>query len=96
MIDSLDRLEGRKFCVVFVKVINEDAGKVKLQALHGRASVENGKVSCITPEGASFTVPRSAHSNILPSDGTEMLKDAEYFVLVKTDKEIEFLNSDES
>ena len=90
MVDSFDYLEGKKFCIVFVKVLDEESGKVQLQTLHGRASVDNGRVSCITPEGASFTVPNTALRNILPSDGTELLKDAEYYALGKTDKDIDF------
>lgn len=93
---SIEYLEGRKFCVVFVKVIDEAAGKVKLQCLHGRANIENGKLSCVTPDGASFTVPNTALPNILPNDGTEMLKDAEYFVFVKTDPEVDFLHNNEN
>ena len=88
---DIDHLEGRKFCVVFVKVTDEKAGKMQLQCLHGRANVENGKLSVMTPEGASFTVPNSAMPNIMPNDGTKMLKDAEYFVFVKTDPGVDFM-----
>ncbi|MFO7822191.1 MAG: hypothetical protein R6V56_09100 [Lentisphaeria bacterium] len=93
---SLDYLEGRKFCVVFVKVIDEQAGKVELQCMHGRASVADGKLTCITPEGTGFTVPNTALPNVLPNDGTEMLKDAEYFVFVKTDPNLDFINNSNS
>ncbi|MCF7855208.1 MAG: hypothetical protein K9N51_10465 [Candidatus Pacebacteria bacterium] len=91
MLHDLNHLEGKKFCVVFVKVIDESAGKVELQALHGRASIEAEKLRCYTPEGVCFAVPNSALPNILPNDGTELLKDAEYFVLVKLDPNIEFM-----
>ncbi|OPZ30667.1 MAG: hypothetical protein BWZ02_00644 [Lentisphaerae bacterium ADurb.BinA184] len=82
---TLDYLEGRRLCVVVVKVLDERAGRVQMQALHGRASVEHGKLAVITPDGVRFGVPNTALGNILPNDGTALLKDAEYFVLVKAD-----------
>ena len=95
MAQDLDYLEGRRLCVVFVKVVDGDKGKVKCQPVHGRANVEGSKLSVVTPEGASVAVPRTAHSTIMPNDGTEMLKEAEYFVLVKMDPGIGFFDSGE-
>lgn len=86
---SAERLEGRKFCVVFVKVIDEATGKVQLQCLRGRANVERGRVSVVDERGFSFTVPGTAANNILPSDGTPLLKDAEFFCFVKVDSSID-------
>ena len=43
----LEKIEGRKFCVVFVKTVDEARGKVQLQCMRGRASVDRGKVSVI-------------------------------------------------
>jgi len=77
--------------VVFVKVTDESEGKVQLQCLHGRANAERGGLSLMTPEGARFGVPSTALPSLMPNDGTPMLKGAEYFVLVKTDREIDFL-----
>jgi hypothetical protein len=91
MLADIAYLHGKRLCVVFVKVIDEDTGKVQLQCLHGRANVEAGRLKLMTPEGAAFGVPGSALANILPSDGTPMLRDAEYFVLVKADRRIDFL-----
>jgi hypothetical protein len=88
-------LEGRKFCVVFVKVLDAVAGNVKLHCLHGRANVEGGRVTCVREDGVQFTVPGSAIGNILPADGTVILKDAEYFVLVRADTGLDFGQSDE-
>ena len=85
---SLDRIEGRKFCVVFVKVLDEATDKVQLQCLRGRASVDRGRVSVIGADGCRFTVPGTASMNILPSDGTPLLQDAEYFCFVKVDPSI--------
>ena len=88
MLIPLEKLEGRKFCVVFVKVIDKDAGKVQLQCLRGRASVERGRLSVVNASGASFMVPGTAMNTVLPSDGTELLKDAEYYCLVRVDENI--------
>lgn len=91
---NLDYLEGRRFCVVFVKVLDIETEHVQLQCMRGRASVERGRLSVVTAEGGMFTVPSSALPSVLPSDGTELLKDAEYFCLVKTDENIAFVPSD--
>ena len=90
MPQNLEYLEGKKFCVVFVKVLDREAERVQLQCLHGRASIERGKLTVVTENGAVFEVPSSAYGNVLPSDGTKMLKDAEYFVFVRTDDSLEF------
>lgn len=87
---NLEYYEGRKFCIVFVKVLDEASGKMQLQTLHGRADVERGKLSVASPEGGKFTVPHTALPNILPNDGTDLLQDCEYYVLVKTSPGIEF------
>ena len=87
--ESLNHLEGRRMCVVFVKVVDEAAGRVQLRVLHGRGSVEQGKLTVIAASGVRFGVPHTALGNILPNDGTPMLKDAEYFVLVKAGDGIE-------
>ena len=87
-------VEGRKICVVFCKaendgqvkeeVVEEESSKVQIRTMHGRGVlVENRFLKCVTPEGAEFAIPMSAHKNIYPSDGTEILKDSEYFVIVK-------------
>ena len=92
---SLREIEGRKFCVVFVKVIDDATGRVQLQCLRGRASVEGSRVSLVDPRGGKFTVPSVALPNILPSDGTPLLKDAEYFCLVKVDPRISLTPNEE-
>ncbi len=88
----LSELEGKRFCVVFVKVLDPVRERVKLQCLHGRASIERGRLNVVHESGAVFTVPGSALPNVLPNDGTQMLRDAEYFVFVKTDEDIEFMS----
>ena len=91
----LERIEGRKFCVVFVKTVDEARGKVQLQCMRGRASVDRGKVSVIDESGCTFTVPGTAVQNILPSDGTALLKDAEYFCFVKVDPSIQLVTKND-
>ena len=91
----LEKIEGRKFCVVFVKTIDEAKGKVQLQCMRGRASLVRGRVSVIDESGCSFTVPGTAINNILPNDGTALLKDAEYFCFVKVDPSIKLVTKNE-
>lgn len=92
MPDSLDYLEGKKFCIVFVKVLDPTRGRVQLQCFRGRANVERGRLHVVRDDGSMFTVPGSAIPNVLPSDGTKLLEDAEYFVFVKTDESIDFFS----
>ncbi len=87
---NLDYLEGRRFCVVFVKVLDEMSGRMQFQCFRGRADIRGGgRLHVVAPDGAEFQVPGSAHGMIQPADGTAMLRDAEYFVLVKTDPRID-------
>jgi hypothetical protein len=95
MVTPLERLEGCKFCVVFVKVMDAVSERVQLQCLRGRASVEKGRVSVVDSQGAMFTLPAISVKNIQPSDGTKLLQDAEYFCLVRVDKNIELVTRQE-
>lgn len=82
---DLKHIEGRRFCVVFATVDSTTAngGQVKLRPLHGRASVSSrGEVSLVGDAG-SFMLPASSYVNIQPSDGTDILGDSEYFVILK-------------
>ena len=95
MAADLKYLDGKKICVVFVKEIPESPNKAKIQCMHGRADTSENKLTVITGNGAKFTVPNTALPTILPSDGTEILKDAEYFVMVKLHQDIDFITSEE-
>ena len=86
---NLDYLEGRKLCVVFVKVLEPSAGRVQCRALRGRAAINQGHLDVMTAKGAIFTVPSSAYHTIAQSDGTKILGDSEYFCLVKVDPNID-------
>lgn len=89
MSESFAYLEGKRFCVVFVQIPEDNPEKVRLQRLFGRACVDKNSVSCVTEQQVKFTIPASAMGNILPSDGTDILLDAEYYVLVKADPKID-------
>ncbi|MBN2450958.1 MAG: hypothetical protein JXR77_11245 [Lentisphaeria bacterium] len=91
MTSRFDYLEGRKFCVVFVKVLDPVRERVQLQCFRGRASVEGGRVTVVDVNGGMFTIPGTAQNNILPSDGTAILKDADYYCLVRTDDTMELV-----
>jgi len=93
MAGPFDYLEAKKMCIVFVRVVDAERERVQLQCFRGRANVNGGHLSVIAGNGAAFPVPSSALGNILPSDGTELLQDADYFVLVRTDDNIEFVSS---
>lgn len=92
MASRFDYLEGCKFCVVFVKVLDPVKERVRLQCFRGRASVERGRVTVVDRNGGMFTLPSTAMTNILPNDGSRILQDAEYFCLVKTDQDIELVS----
>ena len=85
-------LEGKRFCVVFVQVLDPTTGKVRLHCFRGRASIERGRLTVVDRHGTVFAVPSSAWGNIMTNDGTKLLQDAEYFVLVKADEEIDFVS----
>ncbi len=91
-ISYLQYLEGRRLCVVFVKEVPEDPHRAQVQCLQGRAKLDNEGLRLVDPNGVQFPVPNSALNNVLPSDGTDILKDAEYFVMVKLHKDIDFLD----
>ena len=90
----LNRLEGRRFCVVFVKLVDPVTERVQLQCLRGRASIDRGKVSVYNEHGAVFTLPSVSLKNIMANDGTELLQDAEYCCFVRVDDSMQLVNKD--
>ena len=86
---NLDYLEGRRFCVVFVKVLDAVAGRVQCRCLRGRASWVGGHLQVMQGAGSVFTVPATALPTIQPSDGTPILRDAEFFCMVKVSPNID-------
>ena len=91
---SFDYLEGKKFCAVFIQVVDPETQKVRLHCFRGRASIERGRVNVVDANNAVFTIPGTALNGIMPSDDTELLKGSEYFCLVKTDENIDFVTRD--
>lgn len=96
---ELGYLEGRKICIVFCQLkdeetfqkedIPEEAG-FKLKCLHGLGNIVDGKYLKVEGPKGNFTIPPSAYKNIFPNDGTDILEDAEYFVMVKIDNKMDF------
>ena len=60
-----------------------DSSTVSLRTLHGRANLGSKGSLTIEHETGSFQVPSSAYNMVLPNDGTELLRDAEYYVFCK-------------
>ncbi len=82
-LDALRHLDGTRFCLVSMTVLDERTQKVKLSPIHGTAEVHPDRLVVVGPSGTQHVVPDSAVPSILPSDGTELLKDAEHYVIVK-------------
>jgi hypothetical protein len=85
---ELEQYEGKRFCVVFVKVTEKPDGAepdFQVRCVHGRANIERGMSLVLEHDGGRFVVPRSCYNRILASDGTAMLKDAEFFVMCKVE-----------
>ncbi|MFT5131100.1 MAG: hypothetical protein ACI8W8_004735 [Rhodothermales bacterium] len=81
---DLKYLEGKKFCVVFIKTEDDKPdGAMQLRCMHGRASIDHRGALSVQASGGGFAVPASAYHRVLPSDGTDILEDAEYFVMVR-------------
>ena len=78
---DLRYIHGKKFCVVFVS--GDTMEDVKMRTLHGFANVDSQGLLTVEHDGGGFGVPPSCYKLVLPSDGTDILKDAEYFVFCK-------------
>ena len=87
---DLNYLQGKKFCLVLAQKFGEDPSKAKLRTMHGRADFSReGVLSVVSDSNEKFAVPASCYNQILQSDGTELLQDAEYYVICHVDKNIE-------
>jgi hypothetical protein len=80
---QLNHLDGTRFCLVCMNVLNEATQEVKLTPIHGLAKVMPDCLVVVEPSGNRHAIPESALPSILPSDGTAILEDAEYYVIVK-------------
>ena len=81
--DALSHLDGTRFCLVGMTVLDEKTQKVKLSPIHGTAKILPDRLVVVEPSGTQHVVPDSAIPSILPNDGTELLKDADHYVIVK-------------
>ena len=88
---DLKYLEGRKICVVFVKTLAPEHTRIQLRCFRGRGDLERGQLNVVAEDGQLFTVPGSAMPSLQPNDGTKILGDAEYYVLVHADSSIDFV-----
>ena len=98
MPQDLSYLEGTKMCVVFCQLKEEvedkapegEDGSFRIKCLHGLGNIVDGKYLKVEGDNGSFQVPPSAYNRIYPNDGTDLLEDCEYFVMVKIDSKLEF------
>ena len=82
-VDALSYLDETRFCLISMTVLDEKTRKVKLTPIHGTAKVLPDRLVVVEPSGTQHVVPDSAIPSIVPSDGTELLKDADHYVIVK-------------
>ena len=82
-LDTLSHLDGTRFCMVQMTVLDEVKQDVKLVPIHGTAKVFPDQLRLVEFSGHEHVVPDSAIPSILPSDGNALLKDADHYVIVK-------------
>jgi hypothetical protein len=80
---GLEHLDGCRFCMVCMQVLDEATQNVQLVPIHGKAKVLPDCLVLVEPSGSEHAIPDSAIPSILPSDGTPLLADAEHYVIVK-------------
>ncbi|NQZ56898.1 MAG: hypothetical protein HRT88_05430 [Lentisphaeraceae bacterium] len=99
MAQDINYLQGAKVCVVFCqlkeepkdKSIEPEEGDFRIKCLHGNGLIyEDGQYLRVEGPDGAFNVPPSAYKNIHPNDGTDLLKDCQYFVMVKIDSKMDF------
>ena len=81
--EAYRHLDGTPFCMVQMLVLDAATQNVKLTPIHGHAKVFSDRLVVVEADGSQHVVPDSALGSILPSDGTDLLKDAEHYVIVK-------------
>ncbi|OVE75379.1 hypothetical protein BVX97_04720 [bacterium E08(2017)] len=86
MSETLNKLEGiggKRFCLVYMELIDMEKEQVKLTPVYGTARLHSDKLLLVEKDGNELVVPESALASVYASDGSEILKDAEYYVVVK-------------
>ena len=87
---DLSYLQGKKFCLVLAQKTGDDPSKARLRTMHGRADFSReGVLSVVSDKGDKFAVPASCYHQVLQSDGTALLEDAEYYVICHVHQDIE-------
>jgi hypothetical protein len=82
-------INGARFCMVYMTVLDTKTNRVKLETFHGVARVLVDRLVLEADGGDLIAVPNSALPNIRKCDGKEpVLKDAVYFVIVKVGRAI--------
>ena len=94
---DLRYLEGKRICVVFCQlkegiIVDEHDPKMEenftFQCLHGIGNVINKNQLRVENPKLGFTVPTTCNNRIFPNDGTNIIGDAHYFVMIKVDEKI--------
>lgn len=80
---DLSHINGKSFCLVMMQVIDMVSEQVKLTPIYGTARVLADRMVVEEKSGSQHVIPDSALTAISLSDGNEILKDAEYYVIVK-------------
>jgi hypothetical protein len=82
-LQDLAHVDGKRFCIVRMDVVDEATNRVSLVPANGIARIMPDRLIVQKPSGDQLVIPDSALPSILPSDGNAMLGDAEYYVIVK-------------
>ena len=80
---ELAYLDGMRFCMVCMQVLDAETEQVKLVPFHGVARVSEECLRVEGDDGQHTVVPDCALGSILPNDGEPLLRDAEHYVIVK-------------
>jgi hypothetical protein len=80
---NIEYLDGVRFCLVMMQVLDATSQDVKLTPVYGQAKVLDDRLVLVEDSGQEHVVPESALGSVLPSDGNDILKDSEYYVIVK-------------
>ena len=82
---NIEQLKGKKICAVYCRQQddNPNSDKMQISTLHGIAKIKNNGLYIDVGSGNPIPIPQTSYKNIFPNDGTQMLKDAQYFVMIK-------------
>lgn len=81
--NELAYLDGARFCLIYMQVLNRTKQELKLTPVHGTAKVQKDRLVIEEADGNQLVVPNSALPEIRPNDGEKMLGNASHYVIVK-------------